>query len=335
MPGLMFDFMGSGKRSAMGREATLASGIAARNFRSAVLGAASEARKALVELAFVEESWRLKDQTVAALEESLALSDASYSTGTGAGTLADHARVANDIAKARSERGSLGDRRLFARQGLKAAMGLGRSDPDPAWPKTELSTTALPSADALWSRALASNPNLGKMRSTVEMAIEEVEVARASGRPDFSLGTMVDLRTNPTLIRPLATMDLPIWRDKIAAAIAAAEARRDASIARVSAMQINLAAEFAQAIDTVSEADRTIAFVDRDALPGRQRSLEAAEAASQSGVGASAAIPETQIKSLELQMERLTALRDREIAVTDLMLLTALAAPAGSPAPQS
>jgi len=59
-----------------------------------------------------------------ALGGSLAVADIDYSTGRGMGTLADHVRIENELAKAQSELESLGDRRLSARLRFKSAMGL-------------------------------------------------------------------------------------------------------------------------------------------------------------------------------------------------------------------
>lgn len=335
MPGLMFDFMGSGKRMAMGHEATATSNVARRAYISAVLNVAAEARKAWIELAFVDEAIRLKDMSVGSLEASLAIAVADYSTDRGMGTLADHVRFANQLAQTRSELGSLADQRILARSRLKSAMGLAPEDPDPVWPKAALNPTTILSAEELWRRASEANPELGRMRTMVEMAVSGVEVARKTGHPDFTVGAMVDLRTNPTLFRPLATLNLPIWREKIAAIIAAAEARRDASVARLSAEQISLAAELAQMLYMVRESDRMIAYIDHDALPNFDRAIATAEAAYQSGAASSGMIPETQVMELAMRMERVGALRDRERAVTDLMLLTADSAPVGSPVPET
>jgi len=334
MPGLMFNFMGSGKRAAMGREAAATAGIARRAYISAVLNTAAEARKAWIELAYVDEATRLQEMSLGALERSLTMADSDYATGRGMGTLADHVRIGNDLAKARSQLGSLSDRRAEVRSRFKAALGLAPADPDPAWPTASLAPTVLPGEDELWRLALESNPNVGRMRAMVEMSVEGVRVARAAGQPDFSLGAMAELRASPRFIRPLATVDLPIWRDKIAALFAAAEARHDANAARLSAEQLNLAAEFAQVLYMVREADHMIAYIEHDALPGLDRSIASAEAGYQSGATNAGMIPDAELMALALRMERAGALRDRETAVTDLMLLAANVAPPGSPFPQ-
>ncbi|MGA2692879.1 MAG: TolC family protein [Opitutaceae bacterium] len=335
MPGLMFNFLGSGKRAAMGREAASASGIARRSYITAVLDTAAEARTAWIELAYIDEAARLQDQSIGAIESALEIADSDYATGRGMGTLADQVRVANDLAKARSERAALDDRRASARARFKSALGLRPTDSDPAWPVATLAPTRLPDRDQLWQRACEMNPELGRMRTMIEMAVDGVGVARKAGSPDFTVGTMVDLRTNPTLVRPLGTLNLPIWREKIAAILAAAEARRDASLARYSAAELNLAAAFAQALYRVRESDRRIAYIDGEGLPYLERSLATAEAAYQSGTANPGMIPETQVMALGMRLERVGALRDREAAVVDLTLLTSDVAPLGSPMPES
>jgi outer membrane protein TolC len=230
---------------------------------------------------------------------------------------------------------ALGDRRTAARARFKTALGLGPADADPVWPTAELFATTLPDPDALWARASAANPELAKMRSMLEMAAAGAEVAGRAGQPDFSLGAMVDLKTNPLLFRPLGTLTLPIWRDKIAAVAAAADARRNAGLARVSTEQLSLEAELAQMLFMVSEADRMIAYIEQDALPNFDRSIATAEAAYQSGSATSGMIPETQVMALAMRLERAGALRDRETAVTSLMLMTADIAPTGSPVPST
>jgi hypothetical protein len=158
------------------------------------------------------------------------------------------------------------------------------------------------------------------MRAMVEMAAAGVEVARKAGHPDFSLGAMAELRADPSFVRPLATLGLPIWRDRIAATVAAAEARHEAGAARVSAEQLNLAADFAQDLAMVRESDRMIAYIDRDALPSVDRSIATAAAAYQSGAASEAMIPESQVMALAMRLERAGTLRGRELAPSPSLL---------------
>ncbi|MDO8540187.1 MAG: TolC family protein [Opitutaceae bacterium] len=331
MPGLMFDFMSRGKRSAMAAEMTATSIVAYRTYVAAVLRVASDARKAWIELAFIDESIRLRESSVGALEQSLEIANTDYTTGRGMGTLANQVRVTNDIAKVRTELATLADRRTAVRARFKSTLGLSPTDRDPAWPQVTLAPTALPSEDELWRRASAANPELGRMRAMVDMSIASIDVARKARTPDFTIGGMADLKADPLMLRPTATVTLPIWKEKIAANIAAAEARRDASVARVTAEQLNIAAELAQMLYMVREADRMIAYIDNTALPNFERAIETIGAGYQSGMTSPGMIPETQLMALTMRIERAGALRERENAVTELMLLTADITPAGAP----
>jgi outer membrane protein TolC len=330
MPGVMFDFMGAGKRAAMARESTAAAEVTHRAFIVAVLNAAAETRKAWVELAYLEDTDRLYATTIHVVDESLALVNAEYVTGRGMGTLEKQLRLQNLAAEHHAHHAGLADRLVAAHSRLKSALGLLPSEPDPAWPHPSLSATPLPTADELWQRAQTVNPELGKMRAMVEMTVAGVEVARKAGRPGFTLGAMADLKADPLMVRPTATLTLPIWREKIAATIAAAEARREAAIARVDAEQLNLAAELAQMLYMVRESDRMLGYIDGTALPNIERSYATLEAGAQSGMTNAAMIPETRLMALDMRHERVETLRQRETAVVDLSLMIADVAPLDS-----
>jgi cobalt-zinc-cadmium efflux system outer membrane protein len=331
MPGVMFDFMTQGKRAAMAREMEASSSVAYRTFVASVLRTASEARKAWVNLAFIEEAIRLLEESAGALERSLSVATSDYTTSRGMGTLADQVRITNDIAKVRTNLATYSDRRSAVRIRFKSALGLAPTERDPAWPQASLAPTALPSEDELWRRTVEANPELGRMRAMVEMTIASIDVARTARTPDLMVGGMADLKASPLMVRPAAAITLPIWREKIAANITAAEARRDASAARVTAEQLTLAAELAQMLYMVREADRMIAYIEETALPNFDRTIATIEAGYQSGMTGPGMIPETQLMALTMRLERVDALREREIAVTELMLLTADIAPAGTP----
>jgi len=333
MPGLMFDLMGPGKRAAMGREAAAGANVARRAYVTAVLRAAAEARKAWVELAYVEQVDLLYASTIHAAGQALDLTNADYATGRGMGTFDRQIKFENFIAQHRAFHAGIGDRRLAARARFKSALGLTPDDPDPLWPRPALTATPVPSPEELWRQAAASNPDLAKMRAMVEMTVAGVEVARQTGRPNFAVGAMVDLKASPLMFRPTASLSLPLWRDKIAATIAAAEAHRDAAAARVSAEQLNLAAELAQMLYMVRESDRMLGYIDGTALPNIGRSYATLEVGVQSGMTSATMIAETHLMELDLRHERLELLRQRETAAVDLALLTASVAPSAAPLP--
>lgn len=331
MPGLRFDIMGPGKRAAMGNEAAARSGVAYRAYVTAVLRAAAEIPKAWLELNYVEDTRRIYLASIENLEQSLALAGAEFSTGRGMIGFDEMVRLQNQIAEHHSHHLSFGDRAVAALARFKSALGLAPNNPDPPWPQAALAATRLPPPDELWRRAEASNAGLASMRAMVEMAVAEVAVTRKAATPDFMLGGMADFRASPIMIRPMAAVGLPIWRDKLAAMLGAAEARRDAAVARVASEQLMLAAELAQMLYMVRESDRMIAYIDGTALPNLDRAAASAEAGYQAGMGKPTMIPEVRHMALLTRLERAKALFERERAVIDLLLLTADVAPADAP----
>ncbi|PTY03244.1 TolC family protein [Opitutaceae bacterium EW11] len=330
MPGLMFDFMGPGKLSSMGREAAADSQVAYRRYVGALLSTAARVRDAWIELAYVDEALRLREGSRVAIEQSAALDASNYATGSGMASLEAQVLFQNQTAELQSVIAALEDRRAAARTRFKASLGLMPDEPDPAWPSPTLRATPIPSENALWSAIDVRNPELASMRAMVDMAVAGVEVAQKTGRPDFALGAMADVKANPLMIRPQASLSLPIWRDKIAATIAGAEARRDAARARVDAERLTMAAELAQMLYMVRESDRMIAYLERTALPNLERSIASAEAAYQSGMSGAGMIPQTQLMALGMKLERAEALRARETAMTALLLMSADVLPSGT-----
>jgi len=333
MPGLMFDLMGPGKRAAMGREAAATADVARRAYITAVLRVAAEAHKAWVELAYIEGIDQLYTTTIHTAEEAIDLTNAEYATGRGMATFDKQIQLENLVAQHHAHHAGLADRRVAAQARFKSALGLTPDQADPVWPHPGLVATPVPSADELWRRATVTNPELATMRAMVEMTVAGVAVARQTGRPNFAVGAMVDFKASPLMVRPTATISLPVWRDKIAATIAAAEARRDAAVARVSVEQLNVAAELAQMLYMVREADRMIGYIDGTALPNFERSDATLEVGVQSGMTSPVMIAETRMMAIDMRHERLELLRQRETAVVDLNLLVADVAPTGAPLP--
>ncbi|HEY0946733.1 MAG TPA: TolC family protein, partial [Opitutaceae bacterium] len=280
---------------------------------------------------YVDEALRLREASLGAIDQSAEVDAAAYATGRGMASLEAQVLFLNQTAQLRATIAALEDRRAAARTRFKSALGLTPDDADPPWPRIALSMTALPAEAELWRAVKAANPELASMRAMVEMAIAGVEVARKTRTPDFALGAMADLKADPLMVRPTASVSLPIWRGKIAATIAAAEARRDAAVARLDAERLNLAAELAQMLFMVRETERMISYLDESALPNLERSIASAEAAYQSGMSGPGMIPQTRLMVLGMQLERIEALRERETAVTDLLLMVANVAPGDTP----
>src|SRR6185369_11404531 len=122
-------------------------------------------------------------------------------------------------------------------------------EPTPPIPaRFEATSLDLP-PDKLLETALAENKRLKSAEAEIRAAEASIGIARRARLPDFSLGFMADVQMNPTLYRfpgNPGTISLPIWRDKIAAQIAEAQANKRSAAARLSAEQITLAVDIAE-----------------------------------------------------------------------------------------
>jgi hypothetical protein len=79
------------------------------------------------------------------------------------------------------------------------------------------------------------------MQADLRAAEASIDTAKAARRPDTSVGLMADAKMNPVLYRPLGTVTIPLWRDKLAALLAEAQANKRAGEARLSAEEISSA----------------------------------------------------------------------------------------------
>jgi cobalt-zinc-cadmium efflux system outer membrane protein len=169
------------------------------------------------------------------------------------------------------------------------------------------------------------------MEAEVRTAQAAVEVAYKARRPDFSLGLMADVKMNPFLYRPLATASLPVWRDKIAAQIAEAQAMKRSAEARLSAEQIELAVEFVEKSFAFREAGRKLLLLRDQLIPKARESLEVARISYLSGQLDFFNLSDAQRTLLMFELDEVEALTQREMALTELSLLTLGLFPANAP----
>ncbi|HSA01211.1 MAG TPA: TolC family protein, partial [Candidatus Paceibacterota bacterium] len=155
--------------------------------------------------------------------------------------------------------------------------------------------------------------------------------ARQSKLPDFNVGVEADVKASPVMWRPSVGVTLPVWRDKIAAEIAAAQARKNAAQARLSAEQIQLAVEFADRSFTLRETTRNLALLTDTLLPKARQSLEIARAAYGTAKTDFINLLDAERSLLEFQLAQVDARTQRELALAELSLLIVGLQPTGAP----
>jgi outer membrane protein TolC len=97
------------------------------------------------------------------------------------------------------------------------------------------------------AEALKRNPGLKSLEAEIRRAEASLSMAHKAGLPDFGVGAEVNAVSIPVMLRPMASMTLPIWREKTSSGIAAARAAKRSAEAKLDAAQIKLAVDCARA----------------------------------------------------------------------------------------
>lgn len=329
MPGLMQEFPGPGKLKAASEVATAESEAKYFLFETAVLQAGLDVKRAYYQLWFLDENIRINRETLALLNELEETARAQNSAGRV--TLQDVYRAQIEQDQLRTELENLEDSRRPLTAQLKGALGLKREQADPPAPTQFESTPLNLGGDQLLDTAFARNPRLRQMEAEVRMAEGSIAVARKARVPDFSLGLMADAKAAPTMFRPLAGMTLPIWRDKIEAQIAQAQANKRAAEARLTAEQIAVTVDFAAKSYEYREITRNLELLQRKLIPKARQSLGVAR----SGYLASKVdffdLLDAERTLLGFQLQEVDNRTRREIILAELSLSIAGIPPEGAP----
>jgi len=291
-------------------------------FQSAVLASAFEVKRAYYQLYFLAEKIRINQETLQLLSELEQL--ARNQNEVGKVTLQDVLRAQIEQDRLTTEIANLEDSRNSLLAQFKAALGMKAGEPAPPLPQDFASTSLDLTSDKLFETALAQNQRLKAMEAEVRAAEASIILARKGRLPDFSLGFMADVKMNPTLYRlpgGPGTLSLPIWRDKIAAQIAEAQANKRSAEARLSDEQIALAVDFAERSYLYREATRNLALLNDKLLPKARRSLEVARSGYLAGQIDFFNLTDTERTLLGFKLDKVEATTQREIVLAELSLI--------------
>lgn len=329
VPGLMMDFPGPGKLKAAANVATAESQTKYFAFESSVLQTAFALKKAYYQLHFLNAKVGVNQQTLNLLADLEKL--ARTQNEVGKVTLQDVLRAQIEQERLTTEIVNLEDSRNPLLAQFKAALGQTPEQPTPPVPQQFESTPLDLTSERLFAIALTRNPRLKVMEAEVRRADASIRLAYKARVPDFSAGVEADAKASPVFVTPQLGVTLPIWRDKIAAQIAEAQAGKRASEARLSAEQIALAVEFAEKTFMFRESSRNLALLQERLLPKARQSLEVGRAAYLSGQLDFLNLISAQRTLLEFQLAEVDARTQRELALAELSLLILGQPPVGAP----
>ena len=328
MPGFLQTFPGPGKLKVRARAAGAASEAKYVAFAIVAQQAAFNLQRAYFQLGQLAEQLRLQREIFALLENQERVLRAKNLTG--AASLPEVLRTQSERERLRTEIANLEAALPARRENFKAALGLSPAQAAPPVPSHFEFSAGNFDADALEKFALAHNPQLAAMAADVRAAEAGIAVAYKERVPDFNLGLMADVKASPVFFRPLAGLTLPIWRDKLAAEIAQAQANKLAAQARWQAAEIDLAVSFAEKLLAVRETQRKLALLENELLPKARQSLEIMRASYQTGAMDFANLTDAERIILDLQLETVAARTERELALAELSLTVAGVPPAGA-----
>ncbi len=329
VPGLMMDFPGPGKLNAAANVATAESKSKYFAFESSVLQTAFAVKKAYYQLYFLNAKLGVNRETLNLVSDLEKL--ARTQNEVGKVTLQDVLRAQIEQERLATEIVNLEDSRNPLLAQFKAALGLTAEQSTPPVPQQFESTPLDLTSEQLFAIALARNPRLKAMEADVRRAEASIRVAYKARVPDFTVGIQADAKASPVFVTPQLAVTLPIWRDKIAAQIAEAQAGKRASEARLSAEQIALAAEFAEKTFMFRESSRNLALLQERLLPRAGESLEVGRAAYLSGQLDFLNLISAQRTLLEFQLAEVEARTRRELTLAELSLLILGQPPASAP----
>ncbi len=329
MPGLMQMIPGPGKLKARANLAAAESRTRYYAFESAVLQTAFDLKRSFFELHFLDENIRINEENLALLTELEQIARAQNEAARA--TLQDVLRAQIERDRVETDLANLRDSRQPRTASFKGALGMTHDQPDPPLPAGFESTPLDVNDAALLKLAFDRNPRLKAMESEVRAMQADIALAYKENVPDFNVGVMADVKANPVMIRPLAGMTVPIWRDKIAAGVARAKAQDLAARSRLTQEQIALTVTVAKKTFMYRELTRNLALLQHQLIPKAGLSVAIAQAGYLSGTIDFFNLIDAQRQKLALQLEEVEARTQREIVLSELSLLIAGVPPPGAP----
>lgn len=329
MPGLMLDLPRAGELAAMADISAAEAEAGYARFVAAVLQTAYATKVAWFRLHFLDETLRVQREALALLADVELL--ARSQVGAGRGTLQDVLRAEIEREELATRIANLEDSRGALAAEFRAALGHEPDDACVPLPEVfEPAPAPLP-ADELLARATAGNPELAMLGADVRRGTALLELARASRGSAATLGLEADLRADPVLWRPSASLTLPLWRDRLAAELAAAQAEKRSAEARLDAQELALASELATLLYLYRESERNDVLYGDTLLPKARQALAAARSGYGAGRSTFLDMLEAERQLFGFELAHIEAGTQRELALAALSLLIAGVAPADAP----
>ncbi|MGB2823257.1 MAG: TolC family protein, partial [Phycisphaerae bacterium] len=215
---------------------------------------------------------------------------------------------------------------------LNAAMNRPVEDVLP-WPQAIEDRDAAVSQGPLLASLEQSNPELKALGHEISESRRRVDLAKKDYFPDVTLG--VDyIQTAPSThgrhpaddgkdpVIAMVSVNLPIWRDKLAAGLREARHRHIAAVRRRKQKANSLSAELKLVLYRYRDAERKIGLYRDTLLPKARQGFTAAQVAFQAGKASFTDLVDAQRALLEFQLAFERALSNKAQRLAELEMLT-------------
>jgi len=250
-----------------------------------------------------------------------------------------------DVIRAQVELGKLDDQwrsaedlRGASAARLNAALGRSADAPVP-WPAAIAEERVeVPDAEVLaW--LVQASPELKELDHEIAREGHAIELARKDYWPDVGLGLgYMNQReimegSEDHMVVGMISVTLPIWRDKYAAEVREAEARRLAARHMRDDRQNMLAADVKMALYNLRDASRKINLYRDTLVPTAKESLKATEAAYRTGTANFVDLVDGERMLLEFRLMQERALTDHAARLAELEMLVGREMPRAAATP--
>jgi outer membrane protein, heavy metal efflux system len=287
-------------------------------FEGEMLATALAVKRAYFQLWVIDEQVRRTREVLAVIDEAETL--ARERLAVGMVTQQDVLRAQMERDQLRNRLANLEDSRRPLEARLRSALGLAPDQPLPPFALRLDPEAANFTEQSLMETGFARNPQLKAMRSEVLQAVALYQLSQKTKVPDYSWGIGINSAT-PVAVSPSFGITLPIWRDKIAAEIAAGRRGQRAAEARLSAEQLDLAVRFAETAYAWREADRNATLFGKQLLPKARAALDSARGGYVGGLTRFADLLDAERALLEFRVQYATAAGQREMALAEMSLV--------------
>ncbi|MPZ18742.1 MAG: TolC family protein [Luteitalea sp.] len=210
--------------------------------------------------------------------------------------------------------------------------------PQASVPRPPKQAAPIPKAPAvprseLIKLAVAQHPEIVAARARVAADETGVELARLKGRPDFqpmaSYNSMWGQEAHRWMVG--LGLSLPIWRDRVRAGVARAEASLGEQRERVASLEDRIGADVSAAVDRLEESHHVIALYENRLLPAAHDQTQAARSGFETGQVDFLAVIDAERKLRDVELGLAAAQADAHRRLAELQ--QALGALPGDPWP--